>query len=155
MCIGGCDFANVWLHAAIGNLRRKQSWTAWDVQHAMSCARSAHAALLICRTYAAEIAHNVSSLKRKSIVDRALEVGLYTSFTLMLCVPRACLQLVFAPSTTHTTVDSSCRFRLPECCAGVEWAINSCSSELPGTLCTQLNVNITNGKAKVRTEEDE
>ena len=30
---------------------------------------------LVCRTYAAEIAHNVSSLKRKAIVDRALEVG--------------------------------------------------------------------------------
>lgn len=37
------------------------------------------------RTYAAEIAHNVSSLKRKAIVDRALEVGPLSPFPISLC----------------------------------------------------------------------
>lgn len=89
----------------------------------------------------------MSSLKRKSIVDRALEVGLHIPSTSMLCVPW-CMPAA-GGSSTRITAKGSCR--LPEWCAGVEWA----SSELPGTECTQLNVNITNGKAKVRTEEDE
>jgi len=80
------------------------------------------------RSYAGEIAHNVSTLKRKAIVERASEVRADDARSWLrssCCLSSHCL---------HSTAPHGSDVSL---------------------LVVQLNINLTNGNAKLRTEEDE
>ncbi len=99
---------------------------------------------LTCRTYAAEIAHNVSSLKRKSIVDRAAEVW----HSCVLAAVKSRL-LVMRQSVSDA---SGSRKRASASRTGSA-AVRNANGVLSSAM--QLNINVTNGKAKLRSQEDE
>lgn len=112
------------------------------------------------RKYAAEIAHNVSSLKRKAIVERAREVRKKAP-----CSSAACF---YGNYEAHSEIcwDSVMLCDLPCSCiiCAKSVSLHALQNEvLPYSnwwamkmvALLQLNINVTNADAKLRSQEDE